>query len=1055
MKKNISIILVFVLLMQIILPIQISNAANGSTLITTSGITITTKTTPEEITSKYGASPKLVTPSAFGGNMYTWYKGDYEEVIYLETDSEGTVIAAGAVSDDFTSDFYSAGDEVSGGGTVNRYQGTVAEQGFLTNYAKGVIVYNKDVLTTEKVNQYYNEYVLNEYHYDKYMAEQSVIMLNALLREDGADTRAEFSEELFDKVRKIGQTMSIEDYAEQNGKSMYYKQARTDFGSSVLYADLPNPLRPAASADNYYPTEDLKYAYLAYGVSQNEETGNYTSGIGGFYMSEKLFEETTEVSLTAEEQTKLENATEAYMESVEIFNQNGEDIYEEEPNYATLPLDAGKIKENKLQGAAEFLNAIRVGAGLDEISYSADLSESAQYKAVLTAYLTENGISNPTPHYPPRPAGVSDEYYNIAQKYMSGENLYSGDIITSIAQALHDGAGDPINAGHRYNLLNPNWTAFGIGYANGQSAHKLSGSASSNVDMVAWPSAGITPTEAWYGGGYWTFKLYSNKYSIQSNTTVEVKRLNDNKTWVFDDNVDSNSDFVRGSKILSFRNADLTGEDGLVYEITVKNLKNTEKNAVEDYTYRAVFKSLYSGVNSSYPTEVQLDKSEITGIKGAEAELKVTFQPETATEVTTKWSSSNPSVATVNQSGIVTFVGTGTTTITVETLNGKKDTCTVKGVSTVSGLKIEPAEYTLKEEQIQKLELIETSNIVINENDVKWTVSDPTVATINKGMLTILEDTAGSTITVTAEYGGKKVTCTVNVIQKRNTRPTFKLRADTLSTIEKGETNGITLLQEGENTNISSFELDINYNADNLKVAKIEPLIDNLKAEVNTPGKVHVTFDSNNQFIDINKNLLYITFEVITSLASDNQIDASDLIYYTLDKTTPTSGTVQYIARIKSYNEIQNVKISKTSHTFENLNEQITLTATLEPNENIKNDEIKWSTSDKSVARVDDNGKVTAVGYGTATITAESANGKKATCVVNLEKKEEPYTLGDINSDGVINTLDAILVLQYISHKTTLTDAQKLAADTSKDGIINTVDAIKILQYVSHKITEF
>ena len=207
--------------------------------------------------------------------------------------------------------------------------------------------------------------------------------------------------------------------------------------------------------------------------------------------------------------------------------------------------------------------------------------------------------------------------------------------------------------------------------------------------------------------------------------------------------------------------------------------------------------------------------------------------------------------------------------------------------------------------------------------------------------------------------------------------------------------------------------------------------------------------------IDINKKLLYITFEVITPLASENDINASGLIYYTLDKTTPTYGAVQYIASIDSYNEIQNVEISKTSHTFENLNEQITLTVTLEPNENIKSDEITWSTSDRSVAKVTDNGRVTVVGYGTATITAESANGKKATCVVNLEKEEEPYTLGDINSDGVINTLDAILVLQYISHKTTLTDTQKLAADTSKDGTINTVDAIKILQYVSHKITEF
>ena len=1051
MKKTISIILAMILLMQIILPLQISIATNENTLITTSGITITTQTLPEEITSKYGASPKLITPSAFGGNMYTWYTGDYENVIYLETDAEGTVIASGAISDDFTSDYYSAGDKVSSG-TVSRYQGTVAKQGFLANYAVGVIVYNKDILSTEKVNQYYNEYVLNKYNYDKYIAEQSVIMLNALLRENGADTRAEFSSELFDKARKISQTMSIEDYAEQNGKSLYYKYARTDFGSTVLYEDLPNPLRPAASADNYYPTEELKYAYLTYGISQNEENGNYNSGISGFYMSEKLFEEKKEIELTAEEENKLKNAMETYTESVEIFNQNGEDIYEEEPNYLETPLEAGKIKENKLQGSTEFLNAVRVGAGLGKVSYSAEQSESAQYKAVLTSYITANGISNPNPHFPPQPEGVSDDYYDIAQKYMSGENLYSGDIITSIGQALHDGAGDPINAGHRYNLLNPNWTTFGIGYVNGQSAHKLSGYKESNVDVLAWPSIGITPTEAWYDGGYWTFKLYSTKYSIQSNTTVEVKRLNDNKTWTFNDD---NSNFVRGTKILSFKDADLIGKDGIVYEITIKNIKNTEKNAIEDYTYRAVFKSLYSSVEASYPTQLEMDKSTITGMKGAQAELKVTFSPENATEVTTKWSSSNPSVATVNQSGIVTFTGTGNAIITVETLNGLKDTCTVKCVSSIAGLKIEPEEYTLKEEQIQKLKITEINNIVINENDIKWTVSDSSVATINKGMLRILEDTAGNTITVTAEYGGQKASCTVTVIQKHNARPSFRIKADTLQRLEKGQTNGMTLAQEGENTNISSFELDIEYNTNNLKVTNIEPLIDNIKAELASDGTVHVSFDSNNQIIDINKDLLYITFEVITSAYSDNLIEANNLIYYTIDKTTPTYGTVQRLASIYTYNEIQNVTLSKTTHTFEKLYESITLAATLDPSQNIKNSEITWKSSNRDVAIVEPDGRVTAVGYGKATITAETSNGKKATCVVNLEQKIEPYTLGDVNADGTINTLDSILILQHIAHKTTLTETQKLAADTSKDGTINTLDSIKILQYMAHKITEF
>lgn len=73
-----------------------------------------------------------------------------------------------------------------------------------------------------------------------------------------------------------------------------------------------------------------------------------------------------------------------------------------------------------------------------------------------------------------------------------------------------------------------------------------------------------------------------------------------------------------------------------------------------------------------------------------------------------------------------------------------------------------------------------------------------------------------------------------------------------------------------------------------------------------------------------------------------------------------------------------------------------------------------------------------------------------------IESIEKPvYTLGDVNADGIINTLDSILVLQHIAHKITLTDTQELAADTSKDGTINTLDSIKILQYMAHKITEF
>jgi hypothetical protein len=63
--------------------------------------------------------------------------------------------------------------------------------------------------------------------------------------------------------------------------------------------------------------------------------------------------------------------------------------------------------------------------------------------------------------------------------------------------------------------------------------------------------------------------------------------------------------------------------------------------------------------------------------------------------------------------------------------------------------------------------------------------------------------------------------------------------------------------------------------------------------------------------------------------------------------------------------------------------------------------------------------------------------------------------LGDLNNDGKITAVDALMALQAASGKITLTLTQKTAADVSKDGLVTAVDALKILQYASGKITNF
>ncbi len=124
------------------------------------------------------------------------------------------------------------------------------------------------------------------------------------------------------------------------------------------------------------------------------------------------------------------------------------------------------------------------------------------------------------------------------------------------------------------------------------------------------------------------------------------------------------------------------------------------------------------------------------------------------------------------------------------------------------------------------------------------------------------------------------------------------------------------------------------------------------------------------------------------------------------------------------------------------------LTVKYNPLNTTDNKAVTWTSSDTSVAKVDANGNVVAIGKGTATITAKV--GKfTATCKVTVSNN---IILGDIDADGVVTISDALMIFKYKSGEIKLSDTALKVADTDKNGNVELADALRIFKYKSGEI---
>lgn len=73
-----------------------------------------------------------------------------------------------------------------------------------------------------------------------------------------------------------------------------------------------------------------------------------------------------------------------------------------------------------------------------------------------------------------------------------------------------------------------------------------------------------------------------------------------------------------------------------------------------------------------------------------------------------------------------------------------------------------------------------------------------------------------------------------------------------------------------------------------------------------------------------------------------------------------------------------------------------------------------------------------------------------------LPDDTQPEVLyGDVNGDGVVNSIDATITVRAALNVLTLTDEQTVAADVNGDGVVNSIDATIITRYALKVLEKF
>ncbi len=418
---------------------------------------------------------------------------------------------------------------------------------------------------------------------------------------------------------------------------------------------------------------------------------------------------------------------------------------------------------------------------------------------------------------------------------------------------------------------------------------------------------------------------------------------------------------------------------------------------------------------------VRLNASRASLKIGESKKLNATVYPESATNKNVSWSTSDATVATVDQNGLVRSVGAGTCEIIVKTAEGAKTAaCQVTVTIPVTGVTMNQKSvsiYTTKSTKLSATVLpANASNKKLN-----WTSGDTKVATVSASGVVKGVGSGSTTIRCTTEDGGFSSVCIVNVYKK------VEVESLALNESDKDIYVGNTFQLKTSIYPTEATFKEVTWKSSNSKVATVDEtgLVkavgagsavisctsdDNpfVIAKCRVTSMIQVTgvalSEENVTLYETATKMLIPTIEPKNATNRDVIWSSSDTSVASVDANGVVTAQHQGTAVITCTTKDSNLKAKCTITVLKTIRSKsvaldqktltikdgrsATLVATIKPS-NVSINTVEWTTSNPKVAKVSDAGLVQAVAPGTCVITVTTKDtGKTATCTVTVLRQK-------------------------------------------------------------------